>query len=661
MSRKKYFYKKSFFVKNYLYHCVMKTENINPLLCRAMLQPDTWNEEARTIEVVFATATPVLRYSWDKDGYFNEVLGMDSTNVRLDRINSGAPVLNSHSSYDLEDQIGVVERAWIEAGEMRAVLRLSARESLKDIVEDIKSGIIKNISVGYRVYKYEQTESGIDVMPTYRATDWEPYEISFVTIPADHKSGVRSAESTNEVIIIEPEPVPVVRENQKQMEDNKVNAEELQRAAIEAERKRTSEILDLVRIHNLGDAFGSELVKDGKTIEEVRSMVLARLAENAPKTVSTNASAGKDRTVEHEKRSVEAAILFRGNQGEAAQKNFSADELAEAKKLTGRSALDLAERSLKRAGINTEGMSKMEIAGRAITQTTSDFPVLLQNALNKTLQNSYDLAAETWRMFCAIGNLNDFRPHPRFRLGQFGKLDEVIEGAEYKTVAVADGESESITGKTYGNLINLSRQTIINDDLGAFVTLAARFGAAAGLTIEETVYALLKQNGGLGPTMSDNVPLFDASHANISTNAALSVAALEADRVKMVQQKDPNNKRYLNIRPYALVVPVGLGGAAKVLNMSQFDNDAAGNYQKPNIVAGLFTNIVDTPYLTGTRRYVFANPMQAPAFEVAFLDGVQNPYLEMQESFGQDGMQWKVRLDFGVAAIDWRGAVTNAG
>jgi phage major head subunit gpT-like protein len=638
----------------------METVKISPLQGRAMLQPETWNEEAKTIEVVFATEQPVVRYSWDKDGYYNEVLSIDTSSIRMERINSGAPVLDSHDTWSgLESQIGVVERAWIQGTELRAIVKLSERESLKEIVNDIKSGIIRNISVGYRVYKLEQTESGMNTIPTYRATDWEPYEISFVTVPADHKSGVRTAENTNEVIIIKPEPAEP--EQSKQMEDNtnKVTAEEVRNQALEAERKRTSEILNLVRIHKLEGEFGEKMISEGKSIEDVRAAVLERLATATPKTDSANASAGKDLAVEHEKRAFEATLMLRGN-ADVSKAGYTQDEFNHAKKLIGRSALQLAEMSLKRAGFNTDNMSKMEIATRAITQTTSDFPVLLANALNKTLQASYDLAADTWRQFCAIGSLTDFRAHTRHRLGQFGKLEEVVEGGEYKYVSVPDGEAESITGKTYGNLINLSRQTIINDDLGQFMSLATRFGAAAGLTIEESVYALLLENGGLGPTMSDSLPLFDAGHANISTSAALSVAGLEADRVKMMQQKDPEGKRFLNIRPYALVVPIGLGGAAKVLNQAQFDNDS-DKFQKPNVVAGLFSNIVDTPYLTGTRRYVFANPMVAPAIEVAFLDGVQTPYLEMQEAFNQDGTSWKVRLDFGVAAIDWRGAVTNAG
>ena len=76
---------------------------------------------------------------------------------------------------------------------------------------------------------------------------------------------------------------------------------------------------------------------------------------------------------------------------------------------------------------------------------------------------------------------------------------------------------------------------------------------------------------------------------------------------------------------------------------------------------GIFSDIVDTPRLKGTRRYLFANPSEAPVLEVAFLDGNSEPYLESENGFDVDGSRWKVRLDYGVAGIDYRGVVTNVG
>jgi hypothetical protein len=111
-----------------------------------------------------------------------------------------------------------------------------------------------------------------------------------------------------------------------------------------------------------------------------------------------------------------------------------------------------------------------------------------------------------------------------------------------------------------------------------------------------------------------------------------------------------------------LLLPIGLGGLARVINSSQYDTDIVANkFLVPNKVVGLFRGVVDTPRLTGTRRYLFADPALMPTIEVAFLDGVQEPFLEMQEGWRVDGTEWKVRLDYGVAAVEFRGAETNAG
>jgi len=327
----------------------------------------------------------------------------------------------------------------------------------------------------------------------------------------------------------------------------------------------------------------------------------------------------------------------------------------------GHKLLDLARASLQRAGIRTDGMSQLEVVAAAFTQGTSDFPVLLENTMHKALQSAYATAALTWNRFCATGSVSDFRAHNRYRLGSFGTLDAKNELGEFTNKTIPDGEKASITAGTKGNIINLSREAIINDDLGAFVGLAAMLGRAAGRTVEADVYALLALNSGLGPVMPDGDTLFHANHGNLTTSAAISMAALDLDRVAMASQMDVSGNDYLDLRPAVLLVPLALGGTARSINEAQYDPDTANKLQKPNIVNGLFRDIVDTPRMTGTRRYLFADASEAPVLEVAFLDGAQEPYLELQNGFDVDGSRWKVRLDYGVAAVDFRGAVTNAG
>jgi hypothetical protein len=129
----------------------------------------------------------------------------------------------------------------------------------------------------------------------------------------------------------------------------------------------------------------------------------------------------------------------------------------------------------------------------------------------------------------------------------------------------------------------------------------------------------------------------------------------------MAKQQDPSKNDFLGILPSVGLFPLTLGSTARVLIGAQYDPDAVNKLQKPNVVVGMLNNVVDTPRMTGTRYYFFANPAEFAALEVAFLDGVQEPYLENETTFDVDGMRWKVRLDYGVAAMEWRAAVTNAG
>lgn len=391
------------------------------------------------------------------------------------------------------------------------------------------------------------------------------------------------------------------------------------------------------------------------TAELAGKRILAALARDAQPVGATHVETVED---EADKRrdSVVASLLVRAGVADARTR-----DAARASQYRGAKLLDLARASLERAGVKHGHMDQMQIVAAAFTQGTGDFPVLLENAMHKALQQAYATAPDTWSRFCKTGSVSDFRAHGRYRTGSLGNLDTVNELGEFQNKTIPDGEKGSITIGTRGNIINLSRQAIINDDLGSFIGLAAMLGRAGRRTIEAAVYALLAENAGLGPVMGDGKTLFHADHDNIGTGSVLTMSGLDADRVLMASQTDVGGNDFLDLRPAVLLVPISLGGTARSINEAQYDPDTANKLQKPNVVNGLFRDIVDTPRLTGARRYLFADPSEAPVIEVAFLDGNQEPYVEQQAGFTVDGTQYKVRLDFGVAAIDFRGAVTNEG
>jgi len=330
----------------------------------------------------------------------------------------------------------------------------------------------------------------------------------------------------------------------------------------------------------------------------------------------------------------------------------------------GATLLDIAKACLERTGTSTAGMDKLAVVAAAFTQSTSDFPLLLENVMHKTLQGAYALSPDTWRKFCAVGTVSDFRAHSRYRVGSIGSLDAKNELGEYKMKAIPDGEKASITATTRGNLINISREAIINDDLGAFTGLAGQLGRAAARSIEELVYTTLALNSGMGPTLSDGITLFHASHNNLiasGSGSAPTVTGFDAMRVKLASQKDVSGNDYLDLLPAVWLGPIGLGGAARVVVNSEYDPDTNSKLQRFNIAKNVVSQVVDTARLSGTAHYMFADANVAPVMEVAFLDGNETPYLELQNGFEVDGATWKVRLDFGVAGVDFRGAVLNAG
>lgn len=325
------------------------------------------------------------------------------------------------------------------------------------------------------------------------------------------------------------------------------------------------------------------------------------------------------------------------------------------------SLMDMAKECLAKAGVSTVGLDKMGIVKAAFTQSTSDFPILLENAMRKTLQNAYAIQADSWRRFCAVGSVSDFRAHPRYRVGSLGNLDSLNELGEFKNKTIRDGEKASISIGTKGNIINVSRQAIVNDDLGIFLGNADMLGRAAARTIEAAVYSLLAQNGGLGPTLGDGLTLFHATHGNIGATGAMTVTTIDDARQKMASQKDVSGNDFLDLRPAVLLCSLASGGNARIINGSEYDPNADNKLQRPNMVRGLFSDVVDSPRLTGTRFYMFSDPGSAPVIEVAFLDGEESPVIEQEEGFEADGIRMKVRHDHGIAAVDYRGATTSAG
>lgn len=322
----------------------------------------------------------------------------------------------------------------------------------------------------------------------------------------------------------------------------------------------------------------------------------------------------------------------------------------------------VAEQSLILAGVNTRNMDRDQISRMALAQSTGDFPVILENVLNKMLLAAYRLQQFTWSRFCATGTLSDYRPHNRYHMGSFSDLKPVNEEGEYENGVLSDAAKETIQGRRKGRILQITPEVLVNDDLGAFSRPTTALGQAAARTIEKDVYALFALNGGLGPVMSDGKTLFHADHGNIATTGgAPTIALIDAARQQMAQQMDVGGNDYLDIVPSIFLGPLSLGSTARELNAQEYNDESQKQQRKPNVVRGLFSDVVDSPRLSGTAWMMLADPNLEPVLEVAFLNGVQTPTLEQETNFRTDGISWKVVHRYGVGAVGSKGAVRNAG
>lgn len=403
--------------------------------------------------------------------------------------------------------------------------------------------------------------------------------------------------------------------------------------------------------------FVAGLENDHAVTEAIAGQrILARLGQGAEPVAAGRVITVADETDKRREAMVNAMLITAGHASNDVRAQAGSNPYR------GRTLLALAEASLQANGVDTSRFGdKRQMVAAAFTQGSGDFPILLENVMHKTLLNAYSLQALTWSRFCKRGTVSDFRAHNRYRVGSLGNLQPKNELGEFKNVNIPDGEKSSIAASTKGFILNISREAIINDDLGALTDQASAAGRAAARTVEVDVYALLAANAGLGPLMQDGKTLFHADHGNIATGAAMSVDVLDGMRVLMAQQRDVSGNDFLDLRPEVLLCPIGMGGAARVIIGAEFDTSVSNKFQVPNKVRGLVRDIVDTPRMSGTRYHLLASATESAAIEVAFLDGNETPFLETAQAFDTDGGKLKVRLDYGVAGHDYRGAVTNAG
>ena len=448
---------------------------------------------------------------------------------------------------------------------------------------------------------------------------------------------------------------------------------EISAAALKAERARCKEIRAIAAKVELDQTFVDKHIDAGSSIEDVHVAALNALSKTR---ADADIRVGENLNIESFRKAAADAFCIRAGIVKPNEKPHP-----RAEDFAGMRLLDVCREHLRAHGRSDRGMKPGDIArlvfrprgyvpmmasgGAVYGHSTSDFPLILEDAINKSITAGYEEAPRSWSQWMRRKTVNDFKTVKVNRMGEFPALTQVREGEEY-TYATIGEQQETYALAKYGKLFDVTWEAIVNDDLDAFTRVPMRMGQAAARLENVIAYQPIIAAVG-GETMADGVVLFHADHGNLAgTGAALSVTSLGAAKAAMRTQTGVTAGVTINVEPRFLIVPAALETVAQQLLIAV--NDPAIAVPTPNVfnrslqlvVEPLLENSAYTGYDVNA-WYLAASSGAVDTIEVAFLDGNETPFLEETEGTNVDGRRYKVRHVVAAKAIDWRGMYKNAG
>jgi hypothetical protein len=574
----------------------------------AAMRPATFRDG--TVEAVIATGSDVRRM--DGRGEFIERLDVRGADLSTFR---GASVLDAHRQHDgVGAVLGVIDAVRVEGDTLVATIRFSERPEVAGTVRDVQEGILRSVSVGYSVEEWRDGTDPSSGLRTRTAIRWTPKEVSFVPVPADPRARTRQTD-----------PAPGTR------------------AAI------NREIRELARRGGVAADVVDDLIDRSASLDVARAAILDDMQARSEIHL---------RSV-HNRSTLDNPEVFQRAAAEAlyarVAPSFRPSEVA--RQFIGLPIFEFARLSLTRAGVSTVGMTPSSIITRALgMQTTSDFPLILADTVGRSLRDGYAAAPSGVRRLSRETTAPDFRLKHRLQLDSTGvTLEAVGEHGEFRSGSFVEG-GESYKLATYGKIVSFSRAAMINDDLSAFTDVARRLGAQAAAFERQSLVDLLVSNAGLGPVLSDTKALFHTDHGNLATpGAAPDEDTLAAARLAMRKQTSLGGA-LIDVTPWAVLIPSDLEtDTEKLLSVIQ-----PMQTSDVNVFSGL--NLIVEPRLTAAKPwFVVADPVLSGDLEHAYLSGASGPQTESRLGFEIDGIQFKVRLDWGCGFVDHRGWYRNAG
>ncbi|RDC67748.1 peptidase U35 [Rhodovulum sp. 12E13] len=625
-------------------------QNRNGFLTRrATLAPATADAEARTVEVIWSTGAPVRRR--DMAGPYIECLSLAPEAVDLSRL-EGASVLDAHRQTAVRDVLGSVRSAAVDGRRGTALIQFSARPEVEPVWQDVLAGILRHVSVGYSVEDWaETTENGARVLTAVR---WTPHEISLVPTPADPGAHIRMETEMTET------PDTVATDNTAQGRHDIVEAGNdvrNRRCTVPNGNGATNrteangEIRSIARIAGLDQSWIDGQIDADANPDAARRAAFDALAKRSAPAIRT-----EQVRVEMGQSHDDPALRAR-QMGEALYARINPrHEISEpARRYAYSTPVDMAKELLTLRGESTMALSPASLVTRAL-HTNSDFPIILGDTVGRVLRDAYQAAPSGIRRLGRQTTARDFRAVNKIMLGEAPLLEKLNEHGEIKAGTMAEAR-EAYKVETWARKIGITRQVLVNDDLGAFADLARRMGQAAAETEARILVTLLEAGSGNGPTLSDGKTLFHADHGNkAGTGAAISDATLSAARLALRTQKGIED-RTIRVTPRNLLVPPALETTAEKWLASIAPATAAD----VNPFSGSLSLVVEPRLSSATRWYVTADPGEIDGLEFAYLSGAEGPQVESRSGWDVDGVEIRVILDFGAGFIDHRGWFMNAG
>jgi hypothetical protein len=627
-------------------------------------RPATLDEKSRSVEVIGATEEPVEVFDFQRWELVREVLLMDGLELPKSR---QVPLLDSHSRYSTAAVLGSYRDMIARNGQLTGRVLFSTVPEAEGPYTKLREGHLTDFSAGYRIIQSTWIEEGQSATirgrsfnGPLRVTDrWRIKELSVTPIGADELATARSERSQSSggpTASATPQPS---QQGKIEMTENIQTTET--ETAVKAERMRIGEIEGAARSFNYPDDLTKKLVDGGvPTATALRSIMDHAIASKAAAGPvgyrgPANFTYGADDWEKRSEAMTDALVMRAGVRLEK-----PADGAAD---FRGASLPEIAKNCLEASGQRVSGMSKNEIVSAALTgraHQTADFPSLLANTGNKVLRLAYEQAPGTFAQWVKQTDARDFNPMSRTQLSEAPDLDQVPEHGEFVYGKFLDSK-ETFQVYKYGKLFAVTREALVNDDLAAFTRIPLSFAMSAKRKINAAVYSILTTNA----AMADGLALFEATyHKNLiphGSGAAPSTTTLSAARLAMRLQTGLNGA-VLNIAPRYLIVGAGLETVGDVL----LNSTGALEDEKSSAVVNPFYKklelVVDSLLDAASPVwFVAADPAAIDTIEVAYLDGRREPYLETRQGWAVDGVEYKVRIEFGCAAIDHRGFYMNDG